>query len=174
MRRTTWWVFFLTLSLFPHAAGSGQSTSQATNQTQTKAEVNPWLRFANNGARWNTLSQESKSDFVDGYVSAMATVRQYLLALLKEETKALTAKGDFNSHVGTITYLSSLAERYDFTVDQTKLIAGVDVFYKDSQNKFIKTEFAFQYVRDTLNGKVAPRDLEKQLNEWRETFNKPL
>jgi hypothetical protein len=169
------WIIFSIALLVPQAKLHGQSATQNATQEQTQsASKNPLLRLADNGVWWNTLTPESKSDFVDGYVSGMATVRQDLLALLKEETKALSAKGDVPSHLGTITYLSLLAERYDFTVNPSKLVTGVDAFYKDSQNKFIKTVFAFQYVRDTLNGKVAPRDLEKQLNEWRETFNKPL
>jgi len=48
----------------------------------------------------------------------------------------------------------------------------VDKFYKDPQNTYIRRELALQYVRDTLNGKNAPRDLERQLKEWREIVNK--
>lgn len=65
-----------------------------------------------------------------------------------------------------------MAERYDYGNDRAKLVAGVDDFYKDSLNTRIPIEFALQYVRDTLNGKNAPRDLEKQLDEWRVTLNK--
>ncbi len=67
----------------------------------------------------------------------------------------------------------SIAERYEFgEVPQAKLLAGMDEFYREPLNKLIPIDLAFQHVRDTLNGKVAPRDLQKQLDKWRATVNK--
>jgi hypothetical protein len=68
--------------------------------------------------------------------------------------------------------LAFWAEQCDYDVDHTKLLAGVDEFYKDPRNTLIPIELGLQYVRDTVNGKNAPRDLEKQLNEWRAAVNK--
>jgi hypothetical protein len=48
----------------------------------------------------------------------------------------------------------------------------MNTFYKEPLNKLIPVEYAFAWERDTLNGKVAPRDLQKQLGEWRATMNK--
>jgi hypothetical protein len=48
----------------------------------------------------------------------------------------------------------------------------MDTFYKEPLNKLLPIEFAFAWERDTLNGKVAPRDLQKQLDEWRAVVNK--
>jgi hypothetical protein len=57
-------------------------------------------------------------------------------------------------------------------VGREKLLSSVDTFYKNPLNTFIPIEFAFGWERDTLNGKVAPRDLQKQLDEWRTMMNK--
>jgi hypothetical protein len=68
--------------------------------------------------------------------------------------------------------LSVIAERYEYQeVGRARLLAGVDTFYQEPLNKLIPIEYAFLWERDTLNGKVAPRDLQKQLDEWRATMN---
>src|SRR5260370_9037744 len=166
------WIFCLTLLLFPRKTVHGQSGNQ-TSQTTTKAEANPWLRMANNGAWWNSLSQESKSDFVDGYVSAMANVHQMLIAILKQNTKEMTPGPKFDAQMSAIIQLGVIADRYQYEeVGRTKLLAGMDAFYKEPLNKLIPSEYAFAWERDTLNGRVAPRDLQKQLDGWRATMNK--
>jgi hypothetical protein len=48
----------------------------------------------------------------------------------------------------------------------------MDAFYNEPLNKLIPIDFAFLHERDTLNGKVAPRDLQKQLDEWRAAMTK--
>jgi hypothetical protein len=173
MRRTLPWIFYLTLFLFPHVAVHGQQT---TGQATTKAEANPLLRIANNGAWWNTLSQESKADFVDGFVTAMADVHKMLIGFVKQNSKELTpgdSKPKFDAQISAILQLSVIAERYEYEeVGRTKLLAGMDAFYKEPLNKLIPIEYAFVYERDTLNGKVAPRNLQKRLDEWRVIMNK--
>jgi hypothetical protein len=131
------------------------------------------MRFANNGAWWNTLSPDSKSDFVDGFVTAMANVHKMLIGFVKQNSKELTPGPTFDAQMSAILQLSVIAERYEYEeVGRDKLVAGVDAFYKESLNKLIPIEFAFAWERDTLNGKVAPRALQKQLDEWRATMNK--
>jgi len=145
-----------------------QSATQETTQPE-----NPWLRVLNNGAWWDTLSPDSKWHFVDGYVSAMTSVRQMLLGLVKQNSKELTPGPKFDSQMSAILNLSALAERYNFDdVDKVKLLSGIDEFYKEPLNRRITTDFAFLHVRDTLSGKVAPKDLEKELAEWRAIVNK--
>jgi hypothetical protein len=166
------WISCLTLLLFPHKTIHGQSANQP-NQATTKTEANPLLRIANNGAWWNSLSQESKSDFVDGYVSAMANVHQMLVNLVNQNTKELTPGPKFDAQMSAIIQLSVIAERYEYEeVGRTKLLGGMDAFYKEPLNKLIPIEYAFAWERDTLNGKVAPRDLQKQLDQSRATMNK--
>jgi hypothetical protein len=156
--------------LSPPAATHGQSAAQTVTQSQSDKA---WLRLANNGAWWNALSPDSKSDFVDGYVSAMTAVHRWLMALLIEDKKSLTPGPKFEWQTAQIIQLSLIAERYDFQeVGQVKLLAGVDAFYKEPLNKLIPIDYAFEYERDTLNGKVTPRDLQKQLDEWRAAMNK--
>ncbi|HXN22859.1 MAG TPA: hypothetical protein VOA41_08980 [Candidatus Dormibacteraeota bacterium] len=173
MRRTLSWIFCFVLFLFPHKTVCGQSANQATSQAPTLAEPNPFLRALNNGTWWNSTPAQQKRDFVDGYVAAMATVRRNLLAIFNIDKKQLVA-GDpqFNARTDALLNLTGLAEHYDYDVGLTKLETGVDDFYKDPRNTRIRIELALQYVRDTLNGKNAPRDLEKQLNEWREIVTK--
>lgn len=131
------------------------------------------MRLLNNGARLNRLSPESKSDFVDGYFSAMGIVHRMLAALLSQHTKALTPGPKFDSQMAEIIQPSVIAERYNFEeVGMAKLLAGMDTFYKEPLNKLIPIDNAFAYERDTLNGKVAPRDLQKRLDEWRAVMNK--
>jgi hypothetical protein len=160
--------------LAPCATIHGQSATQTTTQEPaTPADKNLWLRMSNNGAWWNTLTRDSKADFVDGYVSAMASVHQMLIGLVKKNSKELTPGPQFDTQMNEILGLSVLAERYEFgEVPQAKLLAGMDGFYKEPLNKLIAIDFAFLHVRDTLNGKVAPRDLQKELDEWRAIVNK--
>lgn len=158
------------------SGNTARTANQTTTQEPTKtAERNPWIRFFNNGVWWNTLSQDSKTDFVDGYVTAMASVHQMLIGLVKKDSKELVPVPGpmFDAQVKEILGLSVLAERYEFgEVPQAKLLAGMDQVYREPLNKRITIDLAFQHVRDTLNGKVAPRDLEKQLDEWRAIVNK--
>jgi hypothetical protein len=165
----------------PNAIIHGQSATQSTAQEPTQPAAKVWMRIANNGAWWNTLSQDSKSDFIDGYVSAMADVHKMLLGFAKLNSKELTPgatrdaanTGKFDAQMSSILQLSVIAERYDYEeVGRDKLLAGVDTFYKEPLNKLIPIEFAFAWERDSLNGKVAPRDLQKQLDEWRAVTNK--
>src|SRR5580700_6415354 len=109
----------------------GQSANQTTTQLPTQsAERNPWMRMSNNGAWWNTLSQDSKADFVDGYVSAMANVNHTIGFLIKKDTESLTPGPKFDGQMNEILGLSVLAERYEYQeVGRTKLLAGMDTFY---------------------------------------------
>jgi hypothetical protein len=174
MPKSLAWILCAAALFVPYATLHGQQATQTTTQEPAKpADKNPWMRMLNNGAWWNTLSQDSKSDFVDGYVSAMANVHQMLIGLIKQDTKALTPGPKFDGQMSEILGLSVLAEHYEFEeVGRTKLLAGMDAFYSEPLNKLIPIDDAFQYERDTLNGKVAPRDLQKQLNEWRAVMNK--
>jgi hypothetical protein len=171
MHRTFPFLFFLTLSLC--STLHGQSATQTTKQEPTQSARNPWTRLANNGAWWGTLSQDSKTDFVDGFVTAMVNVHKTLIAFVQQDSKELTLGPIFDAQMASMIQLSVIAERYEYEdVGRDKLQAGVDTFYKESLNKLIPIEFAFAWERDTLNGKVAPRDLQKQLDEWRATMNK--
>lgn len=152
----------------------GQSATTTTQEpTQSK---NPWLRLANNGAWWNALSPESKSDFVDGFVTAMADVHKMLIGFVKQNSQELRPgdpKTKFDAQMSSIIQLAVIAERYEYEeVGRAKLLSGIDRFYKEPLNKLIPIEFAFAWERDAINGKVAPRDLQKQLDEWRATMNK--
>ncbi len=163
----------LTVSLFPYTTGSEQSANQTTNQPPAQSEANPFLRVLNNGTSWSSLSADKKWDFVDGYTTAMASVRRMLLGQYKAGAKELMANDpQFKARMDALLNFAVLADHYDYDVDRTKLLAGVDEFYKDPRNTRIPIELALQYVRDTVNGKNAPRDLEKQLNEWRAAVNK--
>jgi hypothetical protein len=174
MRRTLSLLFFLTLSSCP-ATLHGQSATHTTTQEPTQSASKNWMRFANNGVWWDTLSPDSKSDFVDGYVSAMADVHKMLIGFLKQNTKEMTP-GDpkrFDAQMSAIIQLGVIAERYEYEeVGREKLLAGMNTFYKEPLNQLIPIEYAFAWERDTLNGKVAPRDLQKQLDGWRATMNK--
>ncbi|MGC1687507.1 MAG: hypothetical protein WA734_17910 [Candidatus Acidiferrales bacterium] len=173
MHRAIPWFVCLTFTFLPHTTGRFASANHFTNQTPTQTESNPGLRALGNGKWWTTLSHDRKSDFVDGYVTAMGSVHETLLGMSKQEANGLAA-GDpqFNAHMSSVIQMSFLADHYDYNLDSTKLVTGVDDFYKDSLNTRITIQFALEYVRDTLNGKNAPRDLEKKLKEWREIVNK--
>lgn len=171
MRRILSLLLFLTLSLC--AATHAQSATHAATQEPMQPTKNPWMRLANNGAWWGTLSQDSKADFVDGFVTAMADVHKMLIGFVKQNSKELTPEPKFDAQMSAILQLSVIAERYEYKeVGRDKLLAGVDTFYKEPLNKLIPIEYAFAWERDTLNGKVAPRDLQKQLDEWRAVMNK--
>jgi hypothetical protein len=169
MRRTFPLILFLTL-LCPTLYG--QSATTTTQETPQPAK-NPWMRLANNGAWWDTLSQDSKADFVDGFVTAMASVHRLLMSFIQRTVKELAPGPTFDAQMSSIAQLSVIAESYEYEeVGRGKLLAGVDAFYKEPLNKLIPIEFAFAWERDTLSGKVAPRDLQKQLDGWRATMNK--
>jgi hypothetical protein len=164
MRRTFPLILFLTL-LCPTLRGQSTATQESAK--------NPFMRLANNGAWWGTLSQDSKSDFVDGFVTAMASVHRILIALVQKNKSELAPGPNFDAQMASIIQLSVIAESYEYEeVGREKLLAGVDAFYKEPLNKLIPIEYAFAWENDTLNGKVAPRDLQKQLDGWRATMNK--
>jgi hypothetical protein len=168
MRLTFATLFFLALSL---PVVRGQSTAPTPQQTEPGR--NPFMRMSNNGLWWDTLSADSKTDFVDGFVTAMTDVHKMLIGFVKKNKNEVTAGPSTNAQVSAILELSVLAERYEYDeVGREKLLSGVDTFYKNPLNTFIPIEFAFRWERDTLNGKVAPRDLQKELDEWRLMMNK--
>lgn len=169
------WLLCAVTVFVPPATLLGQSATQTTTQEPIQStNTDPFLRALSSGVWWNTLSPVSKADFVNGYVSAMAEVHGKLIGFSKLNAKELTpGNPQFDAQMSSIMQLSVLAEHYDFTeVGQTQLLAGMDAFYKEPLNKLIPIEFAFDYERDTLTGKVAPRDLQKQLDGWRATLNK--
>jgi hypothetical protein len=168
MRLTFATLFLLTLSM---PGMRGQSVIPTPQQTESAR--NPFMRIANNGLWWDTLSADSKTDFVDGFVTAMADVHRMLIGFVKKNKNEVTPGPNFDAQVSAVLQLSVIAGHYEYDeVGREKLHSGVDTFYKDPLNKFIPIEFAFQWERDTLNGKVAPRDLQKQLDEWRAAVNK--
>ena len=68
----------------------------------------------NNGAWWNTLSPDSKSDFVDGYISAMADVHKMLMSFIQKNSKDLTPGPTFDAQMSAIIQLSVIAERLEY------------------------------------------------------------
>jgi hypothetical protein len=124
MRITFLLLFFLTLSLCP-ATLHGQSATQTTTQEPTQFAKNPLMRLLNNGAWWNALSQDAKSDFVDGFVTAMADVHNVLIGFVKTNNKELTPGPKFDTQMSAIIQLSVIAERYEYEeVGRRKLLAG--------------------------------------------------
>jgi hypothetical protein len=79
MRLTFATLFLLTLSM------PGMRGQSVTPTPQTQSSRNPLMRLANNGAWWATLSQDSKADFVDGFVTAMTSVRKMLIGFVKQK-----------------------------------------------------------------------------------------
>jgi hypothetical protein len=168
MRPTFAMLFLLTLSL---PVVRGQSVTPTPQQTEPAR--NPFMRMSNNGIWWATLSADSKTDFVDGFVSAMTDVHKMLIGIVKQNKNEVRPGPTFDAQVSAILELSVLAGRYEYDeVGREKLLSGMDTFYNNPLNTFIPIEFAFRWERDTLNGKVAPRDLQKELDEWRLMMNK--
>ena len=162
----------LALLLSPIAL-QGQSTNQPASQAATPPTANPFLRALGNGVWWTNLTKDNKLVFVDGYITAMASVRQTLLILVDEDKKEFAAEdSQSDAHKRSLTYLTLLADQYDYGEECNAVVAGVNVFYNDPRNTRIGIEYALRYVRDILNGKKTPKDLEKQLNDWREKVNK--
>src|ERR1700730_7496768 len=127
MRLTFSTLFFLALSL---PAVHGQSVTPTQQQTQSAR--NPLMRLANNGAWWATLSQDSKADFVDGFVTAMVNVHKMLIGFVKQNSKELTPGPTFDTQMSATLQLSVIAEHYEYDeVGRDKLLTGVDAFYKD-------------------------------------------
>ena len=162
-----------------HGQRTAQTSAQTSNQS-SQASVpeqsisrRNLLRVSSNGVWWASLSADNKADFVDGYVTAMAVVSEALMRIIEGDSKKLTA-GDpqFDARTSALLNMAVLAAHYDYGHDRASLVAGVDNFYRDPQNTHITIEFALMHVRDSLNGKTAPKDLEKQLNEWRAIVNK--
>jgi hypothetical protein len=103
----------------------------------------------------------------------MKSVHNMLLGILKKSANEPTSTNpEFKTNTNGLLTLADLVEHFDYELDKAKLVAGVDDFYKDPLNTRITVELALLHVRDMLNGKNAPRDLEKQLNDWRAIVNK--
>jgi hypothetical protein len=173
MRSILSWSICLALSLIPNTTGQEQMAGQPTSQAPSQSGANSILRAAGNGVWWVSLSAGSKSDFVDGYVTAMESVNHTLLAVTKNNVNELVPTDpQFKARTDALIELGLLADKYDYDVERVELIAAVNDFYKDPLNARIPVEFAIQFVRDMLNGKNAPKDLQKELNEWRAVTNK--
>jgi hypothetical protein len=143
---------------------SGQTATQPT-------KVDPFLRLEGNGVWWVSLTDDVKDNFVDGYVTAMVRVNHMIAAQIPQDAKDLHPGAQFDAKMKTIMVLSVNAEFFDFIderLDRRKVRNGVDEFCKDSQNSRIPIDYAMAYVKDTLKGLRAPRELEDELKGWRE------
>jgi hypothetical protein len=139
--------------LFLLLLGTGMGRAQSTN--------------AANGVWWDSLSADSKSHFVEGYVAAMRRVNHVLHTDCMDRKNAAKSSADTNAQLSEAINLCALAEFFDFDVDAHKLADGADDFYKDSRNTRLAVDSAMQYARDKLKGKMSDKQLEDEVAEWR-------
>lgn len=168
------YIFALLLTI---TLGVGTALGQATTaQPPAKAAPNPFLRLAGNGVWWASLADAIKDNFVDGYVTAMSRVHDMLDAQCGEAMKTLHPGAQFDADWKTALAFCVNAEFFDFGIDERldrqKVKNGIDDFYKEPLNTRIPIDYAMEYVKDTLKGKKAPREMEDELKGWRSTMNK--
>ena len=158
-------------------AGSLVAQSAPTpSQTPAKTAPNPLLRLFGNGAWWTNLPDDVKDTFVDGYITAMAHVNFIVAHECADARNNLKPGPKFDADMQTAMALCATAEWWDFSVDERldrqKVKNGIDAFYKDPQNTRITIDYAVEYTRDELKGRMSPRQLEDELKEWRQLVNK--
>jgi hypothetical protein len=110
--------------------GTGTERAQSTN--------------AGNGVWWDSLSADSKSRFVDGYVAAMRRVNDFLHRDCIDRKNGAKSGADANALLSEAINLCALAELFDFNVDVRKLADGADDFYKDSKNTRLPIDSALE------------------------------
>lgn len=158
------------------ASLSFAQTAPAVQATTAQPPAKDALRLVGNGVRWTSLEDSTKDTFVDGYVMAMIRVNHMVAAQCASDMKNLHPGAQFDAEMNAAMALCVNAEFFDFSIDERldrqKVKNGVDDFYKDSQNSRIPIDYAMAYVKDTLKGKRAPRELEDELKGWRSTLSK--
>lgn len=132
-----------------------------------------FLRQLGNGIWWDSLSDDSKGTFVDGYITAMNRINFFTHSECMDNVKdTKPSDAEFMTKVKASMNLCAIAELFDFNVDKRKLESGIDEFYKDSLNTRIPIDYAMEYVRDKLKGKKSEKELADELTDWRKVVNK--
>lgn len=151
-----------------------QTTAAGEEPTQTKPTSCPecikraWMKLGGHyGDWWNSLTEDGRAMFLDGFLEAMGRARSLTLGFHKQNVTEMRA-GDpeFQAKFNATLTLMVLAEDFDFTVD-APLRTRVDDFYKDERNARIPPIFALRYLRDQMKGKKTEGQLLDDLNRLR-------
>jgi hypothetical protein len=168
--KNLWLIALLFLAL---PISLAQSAPNATASPEKKVSVSPGLLKAvgNYGGWWNSLSDEAKDNFLDGYISAMHRVQSIMETFAKEARNKLTTGPSFEEQMSHALLLSMLSGEFYYEQEESSMKNALNDFYKDPLNTRIPVFLAMGYVKDQLGGKKTAGQLLDELNDWRKLVN---
>ena len=115
--------------------------------------------FDSDGSYWREHAEGAKTQYVMGYISAMAFAQMNsgFVCMFVDPKKA-----------EAVNFCVSTAQGFDFNnITVGQLVNGMDTFYKDFRNFPVPLPMAMRLVRDEIKGRT-PEDVEKELVGWRQ------
>jgi hypothetical protein len=116
-------------------------------------------RSAKNGYFWNKWDMQTKIFILEGMDNG-----EFLLFLTVSE-----AKNSANAQQAVIESILSLETTGDFKLSDK--VEQIDMFYKDSANRYIPIIEAYRYMVKRMNG-TAQRELDNLAASLRKKYNK--
>jgi hypothetical protein len=143
----------------------------ATPEKQVNTGPAMMKALGNYGGWWNSLSDEAKDNFIDGYTSAMDRVQSVTDRFEKEARQKLTPGPGFDAQMDHALLLSMLSIEFRYKKSNNALRDALNEFYKDPLNARIMDSLAMGHVRDELEGRKTAGQLLDELNDWRKIVN---
>lgn len=148
-------------------------TSPTAAPNPKPVTLSPFLRkaFGDFGGWWNSLSDEAKDNFLDGYTTALGRARSSTDAFAKQARENVASGPQFDDQIKHAMVLSFLATTFDYEQSSGSLKNGLNEFYKDPLNGRIMVSLALEHVRDQVENRKTPGELLDELNGWRKIVN---
>ena len=124
-------------------------------QEESKSNQQPVKIVPGNGQWWMSLPDGGKDSFVTGYRVAMLRASTTLGNECAAGIKNLKTPVQ-DADITSAWNLCRIGALFDFEFEERDLRAGIDEFYKDSQNVHVPIDIALQHVRDILKAKRPP------------------
>ena len=143
----------------------------ATPEKQINTGPAMMKALGNYGGWWNSLSNEAKDNFIDGYTSAMESAKTLTVGFQKQATEKLTPGPGFDAQMHEALLLAFLSSEFSYNKSNDAFINALNEFYKEPLNARIKVSLAMGHVRDQLEGRKTAGQLLDELNDWRKIVN---
>jgi hypothetical protein len=147
------------------------AVNAATPEKQVNTSPAMMKALGNYGGWWNSLSDQAKDNFIDGYTSAMDKAKSMTDGFGKQAKERLTPGPSFDAQMDHAMLLFFLSSEFSYDNSNNALRDALNEFYKDPLNTRIKISLAMGHVRDQLEGRKTAGQLLDELNDWRKIVN---
>lgn len=163
------------LLLLTASALAQNPPATTANPPEKQVAISPALMRAsgNYGGWWNSLSNDAKDNFLDGYTSAMDRVKSVTDGFAKQARANVTPGPSYDEQMNHALLLSLLSSEFNYSKPNSSLRDALDEFYKDPLNARIMVSLALGHARDKLEGRKTAGQLLDELNDWRKIVNGP-